>query len=360
VPRFPRRTALFYDAPLDTIEDLALLKAMLLFFDDIAVFAPPAYALRSLRPDFHLSAPLVERALLQFVAPRNVTRSQTDAIVRAALHRAAAENADNWIAAAMAGEWDIEVPRLQGRFSGPGLTKASESLAARDPGSLVLLKLLAQEGLLLPDEAADDGSIVTPGVASVANSILAQAVRTAASEEGWLIEPVATRRDEAKVFTAILDDAVENVSAKDVVSSDVSAVTLDLAGVGLDDIMDFRARHRSQFRAHVLALQALIASAPSSDDLAERRVVLADDAHRLRELQLQRWPKLGPGVSLGVIGATWSLASGDLLGALTGASGSQLLPVGPTPVSAYTYILRPDNEPDPDFQLESGHLELGR
>jgi len=88
--------------------------------------------------------------------------------------------------------------------------------------------------------------------------------------------------------------------------------------------------------------------------------VLVDEAHRLRELQRQRWPKLGPGVSLGVIGATWPLASGDLLGALMGASGSQLLPVGPTPVSAYTYILRPDNEPDPDSYLEGRPLELGR
>lgn len=315
------------------MEDVALLKAMLLFFDDIAVFSPPAYALRSLRPDFQLSAPLVERGLLQFVAPRNGTRSQTEAILRATLHRAAAENAENWVAAAMAGEWDREVPRLQGRFPGPGLLKASESSPARHPGSLVLFKLLAQEGLLLPDESTDDESIVTPGIASVANSILAQAVRTAASAEGWLIEPVATRRDEAKVFTAILEDAVENVSATDVVTSDVSAVTLDLARVGLDDIVDFRARHRSEFRAHVLALRALAASTPSSGDLAERRAVLADEAHRLRELQLRRWPKLGAGVSLGVIGANWALASGDLLGALIGASGSQLLSVGPTPVS---------------------------
>lgn len=360
MPRSQRRTALFYDAPLESMEDIALLKAMLLFFDDIAVFSPPAYAARSVRPEFHLSAPLVERGLLQFVAPRTVTRSQTEAIVRATLHRAAAENGEEWVAAAMAGEWDLEVPRLQGRFSGTDLVRASESLAPRDPGSHVLLKLLAQEGLLLPDESTDDESIVTPGIASVANSILAQAVRTAASHEGWLIEPVATRRDEAKVFTAILEDAVENVSAKDVVSSDVSAVTLDLARVGLDDIMDFRARHRSQFRAHILALQALVASAPSSDDVAERGAVLADEAHRLRELQLQRWPKLGPGVSLGIIGASWALASGDLLGALMGASGSQLLPVGPTPVSAYTYILRPDNEPEPDLQLEGRPLELGR
>lgn len=357
--RSRRRTALLYDAPLSTAEDVALVKAMLLFFDDIAVFSTPAHPARP-PVDLHLSAPLVERGLLHFVAPRDVTRSHTEAVVRATLHRAAMENAEHWLAAVSAGEWDMEVPRLQGRFPGTGLMKASESPASRAPGSLELLKLLAQEGLLIPDESTDDESIVVPGVASVANSILAQAVRTAASEQGWLIEPVATRRDEAKVFTAILEDAVENVGAADVVMSELSAVTLNLSQVGVDDILDFRARHRSEFRAHVLALRALLASAPASGGLADRRAALVDEAHRLRELQRRRWPKLATSVSLGVIGAAWTLASGDLLGALIGAAGSQLLPVGPTPVCAYTFILRADTEPDGDAHLAAGILELGR
>lgn len=356
--RNQRRTALFYDAPLSTPDDLALLKAMLLFFDDIAVFTPPVYRSHWSPVDFHLSAPLVERGLLQFVAPRSVTRSQTEAIVRATLHRASMEKAEHWLAAATAGDWDLEVPRLQGRLLGLGPLTTSESSAPRDPGSLVLFKLLAQEGLLLPEESGDEEWTVIPGIASVANSILAQAVRTAATEEGWSIDPVATRRDEAKVFTAILEDAVENVGAADVVMSDVSAVTLDLSRVGLDDILDFRARHRSEFRAHALALQAFAVSAPSSGDVADRRAALVDEAHRLRGLQLRRWPKLGAGVSLGVVGGAWLLASGDLLGALIGASGSQLLPVGPTPVSAYTYILRPDTEPDGDPYLEGRPLAL--
>ena len=127
--------------------------------------------------------------------------------------------------------------------------------------------------------------------------------------------------------------------------SDLSAVTLNLCQVGLDDILDFRARHRSEFRAHILALQAFLASAPNSPDLADRRAILADEAHRLRELQRRRWTKLGGAVSLGVIGATWTLASGDLLGALIGtAAGSRLLLGGPIPVSAYAYILRPETE----------------
>lgn len=354
--RSQRRTALFYDAPLSTPEDIALLKAMLLFFDDIAVFSPPVYPSRSARPNLHLSAPLVERGLLQFVAPRDETRSHTEAIVRAALHRAVMEGADQWFAAASAGDWDVDVPRLQGRFSGGGLMKTSEPSASRGPGSAELVKLLAQEGLLFPDESPYDDRIVIPGVASVANSILAQAVRVAAREQGWLIEPVATRRDEAKVFTAILEDAVENVGDADVVISDFSTVTLDLCRVGLDDILDFRARHRSEFRAHVLALQALLAS-PTSGDVADRMAALADEAHRLREVQRRRWPKLGAGVSLGVIGATWTLGSADLLGALIGSARSQLRSAGPTPVSAYTYILRPDPELERGSDLEGGILE---
>jgi hypothetical protein len=343
--RSQRRTALLYDAPLSTPEDIALLKGILLFFDDIAVFSTPQHHSRPAAIDPHLSAPLAERGLLHFVDPRSVMVAHTEAIVRATLHRAAMENEEHWLAAAAAGDWYLEVPRLQGRFPGAGLIKASEVSSSRDPRSLELFKLLAQEGLLFPDESTDDEWFVTPGNASVANSILAQAVRATARQQGQLIEPVATRRDEARVFSAILDDAVENVGASEVVSSELSAVMVDFCQVGLDDILDFRARHRSEFRAYVLALQALVAS-PGSPDLAGRRTALVDEAHRLRELQRRRWTKPGPTVSLGIVGARWTLASGDLLGALIGetAAGSKSLRDGSTPVSAYTYILRPDTE----------------
>ena len=342
--RSQRRTALFYDAPLSTPEDVALLKGMLLFFDDIAVFSTPEHRSRPPATDPHLCAPLAERGLLQFVDPRNMTAPHTEAIVRAALHRAAMENEAHWLTAAAAGDWHMDVPRLQGRFPAPVPIETRELAPSRERGSLELFKLLAQEGLLLPDESTDDEWFVIPGNASVANSILAQAVRATAGQQGRLIEPLATRRDEARVFSAIVDGAVENVSASAVVMSDLSAVTLNFCQVGLDDILDFRARHRSEFRAYLLALQALLASAPNSRDLADRRAALVDEAHRLLELQLRRWTKLGGTVSLGIVGAAWTLASGDLLGALIGGASSPLRPDGRTPVSAYTCILRPDTE----------------
>ena len=82
------------------------------------------------------------------------------------------ENEERWLAAAAAGEWSLDVPRLQERFPAPTLSSSPDS------GSLELFKFLAQDGLLFPDESTDDGWFVVPGNASVANSILAQAVRT--------------------------------------------------------------------------------------------------------------------------------------------------------------------------------------
>ena len=345
--RSQRRTALFYDTPLSTPEDVALLKAMLLFFDDLAVFSAPEQRSRPPMIDPYLSAPLTERGLLQFVNPRVVLTPQTEVIIRSSLHRAAAENAEHWLAAAAAGDWDIDVPRLQGRLPGPGPMTTGELSRSGHPGSLELFKFLAQDGLLFPDESTDDEWLVTPGMASVVNSILAQTVRATAGGQGRFVEPIATRRNEARVFTAILHDAIENVSASDVVMSDLSAVTLDFSRVGLDDILDFRTRHRGELRAYVFALHALLASGPKSPNFADRRAALADQANRLRELQRRRWTNLGATVSLAIIGAAWTLGTGDLLGAMIGdaAAGRRLLPDGRTPVSAYTYIVRPDTEP---------------
>ncbi len=356
--RSQQRTALFYDAPLSTREDLALLKGMLLFFDDIVVFTTPEHRARRAATDSHLWGPLAERGLLRFVDPRDVTTSHTEVIIRSTLHRAAMENAEHWLAAAAEGAWNIEVPRLQGHFSRSASVRTTESSGSRDPRSLELFKLLAQDGWLLPDDSTGDEWVVVPGIPSVANSLLAQAVRATARGRGWLIEPVATRRDETKVFTAIVDGAVENVGVSNVVMSDLSAVALNFSDVEPDDIVDFRARHRSEFRAYLDALHALVASAPGSDDTPDRRASLANEANRLRELQLSRWPNLGPGASLGIIGATWTLVSGDLLGALIGAAAawSHLVPDGPIPVSAYTYTLCPDTELGGDAETQGGGL----
>lgn len=343
--RSQRRTALFYDSPVSTREDVALLKAMLLFFDDIAVFSTPQHRSHPPTIDPHLTAPLVDRGVLQFVSPLQAVTSQTELVIRASLHRAVIEKAEDWLAAAAAGDWDSDVPRLQGRVSGPLALTTGESPVPREGGPLELFKFLAQDGLLLPDESTDDEWFLTPGIASVANSILAQAVRATAAGQGWLIEPVATRRDEATVFTAILDGAIENIRASDVVVSDLSAVTVDLTAVGLDDILDFRARHRSELRAYVLALRSLVGAPPASRH-ADRKPALVDEANRLLELQRRRWTKPGPTVSLGIVGGAWTLGSGDLLGALVGDSrdGTPLLRAGPAPVSAYSYLLRPDLE----------------
>jgi hypothetical protein len=57
-------------------------------------------------------------------------------------------------------------------------------------------------------------------------------------------------------------------------------------------------------------------------------------------------PKVEVAVSPGIIGRGLDARERDLLGALIGgtAAGSQLLPDSPTPVSAHTYLLQPDEE----------------
>src|SRR5919202_6124834 len=169
--RSQNRTALFYDTPLSTREDLGLLKGMLLFFDDIVVFSPPEHRARTPAISSHLCAPLVDRGLLRFVHPRDVTPPHTQVIISSTLHRAAMENAEHWQAAAAEGAWDIEVPRLQGQLSPSTSVTTRESSGPRDRGSLELFKLLAQDGWLFPDDSTENEWVVASGTPSVANSI---------------------------------------------------------------------------------------------------------------------------------------------------------------------------------------------
>ena len=135
-------------------------------------------------------------------------------------------------------------------------------------------------------------------------------------------------------------------SAAHVVDVDMQVVGVDLASVGLDEILAFREAHGTAYQTYARDVRRFMRelSGLSSDERAQaRRDRSAEITERVRELQetASQWWRQPAGLMLGLGGAAWAAATGDIFGgALAGAAGLATAS-GPTPrTEAYSYLFQ--------------------
>lgn len=135
-------------------------------------------------------------------------------------------------------------------------------------------------------------------------------------------------------------------SAGHVVSLDLAAIGVDLSAVPLDEILEFREQHGSEYRSYARDLRATLhelSALPASEHeqvLQDRREALTDSARALGDRSRSWWHKPAS-LTLGLGGAAWTLKTGDPLGALVSAAGAGLgaLPGASATVDAHSYLL---------------------
>lgn len=131
------------------------------------------------------------------------------------------------------------------------------------------------------------------------------------------------------------------------VAADLEQVTLDLAPVPLDEVLDFRRQHGDQHRAYARDLRSFVRDAATltrqdrEQAFLDRREALADAADELRRLARTSWRRPLATFGLGIAGSAVTLASGNALGAgLAAASALLGLRRQADPASAYTYLFQ--------------------
>ena len=136
-------------------------------------------------------------------------------------------------------------------------------------------------------------------------------------------------------------------TAGQVVASDLEQVSLDLAPVALDEVLDFRRQHGSQYRAYARDLRAFVrdSAAMTEQDreqaFLDRREALADMADELRRLARASWRRPLATFGLGIAGSAVTLAFGNPIGAGISAAAALLgLRRQADPASAYTYLFQ--------------------
>ena len=209
----------------------------------------------------------------------------------------------------------------------------------------MLVEELAAKGLARPTE---DGVSVPlhPTVRATVLLVLGQLSRPAGARRNLTVHPTTNNPQEIGSLIRVLARE-EMPSAGSVVNLDLHQVSFDLDPVPLDDLLEFRAEHRDAHKTYMRNLRGFMAELALIDNVGDREGLLRerlqeidDAAHQLRRVTRRSLGKTLGGFSLGLAGTAWSLASGDVLGALLGAGGvkSGLVPDRQGLATAYSYL----------------------
>jgi hypothetical protein len=318
--------AFYYPGPVWRSGDWV--KTLLLFFDGIALLVPRYLHDKPLRNDPVLAEPLRERGLLHVLEPEtfidqasteHLTEVLVDLITSGAFDRLERNSRFH----------ELSYSRLGGM--------ADASLAEMVLDDLKKRKLAraSEDGVSIP---------MHPLVRATVLVLLAQILREPGQRRGLALQPVTDRQELINGLLTTLR-LPQLPSAGHVVALDREQVSLNLAKVPLDEVLEFRAAHGQQHQAYMRNLRRFLAELAGLDEPArkrafvDRREELADAADELRRLARTYWRKPLAGFGLGLAGAAWTAHQGDVPTALLSLGAGLLSLQGlPHTGSAYSYL----------------------
>jgi hypothetical protein len=327
--------ASYYPEPYWRLAEGDWLKTVLLFFDRIAILLPAYMRGRESAADPVLAGPLTERGLLQVLEPETfvdqvVTESLTTMMVDLIT-----QGAFDHLERSRHGYQELSRSRLGWNADVELASMVVEELQSRG------LAHESRDGLSVP---------LHPVVRTTVLVLLSQLARSAGMRHGLDLHPITADR-------RALDSLIGTLSLSPmpslghVVALDLEAVALDLAPLPLDDVLDFRGQHTSDYRRYMRDVRRFIAElSPLPRDererlLVDRREELADRAHQLRRLARRRWIQPLASVSVGAAGAAWFGAHGDpVTAALSLAAGVAGAAVTKVNAEAYSYFFTVERE----------------
>jgi hypothetical protein len=286
--------------------DVDQIKNMLLFFDGVGILIPEY---KKGEPEHHdpvLAGSLRERGLLHYlVADEVVDKGATDQLVDA-MERVISSGALEPLMTEQTAFHELSMSRL-GYYG-------NRELAER------LFQQLKARGLAR--ESEDGASIpMHPLVRYLVLILLAQLVRPAGSKMGLDLAPITDRLKIVEALQEILDLPGAGSSGH-VVAFDLQTVTVNLASVPLDEVLDFRAQHRDQHRRYIRSLRRFareISLLPAEDQraaFADRQAELDDYASDMKRAARTAWRKQGT-VAVGLAGAAWTMTGDPIAGQFT-------------------------------------------
>ena len=322
--------AYVYPAPFWGWKESGWVKSLLLFFDQVAILLPGYMYGQHIMADPTLVIPLEERGLLRVLEPSNwVDQEMTEQLAGVMVELLTDGVFD-----------DLPEENYFQPLSNSRLGHSTDVELAD-----MLVEELAIRDLARPSE---DSVFVLlhPTVRTTVLVILAQLSRSAGSRRNLAIHPATNSRLEIdNLIETLARDRMPSSGA--VINLDLHRVAFDLDPVPLDELLEFREAYGDGYKTYMRDLRRFTVELAWIDDKADREALLRD---RLQEIDaaacdLRRTTRRSVGktlgtFSLGLVGTAWSLARGDILGALLKAGGAiwGLVPDRSRTATAYSYI----------------------
>lgn len=318
--------AFYYPNPIWYCGDWV--KNLILFFDGIGLLVPEYMKERPEEVDPALVTGLKQHGLLHILEPEKVVDRDATEKLAAAMTDVITSGALNDLAKEDTTFHELSYSRLGG-YGDPGLAKMIfEELKARG------LARDTEDGVSIP---------MHPMVRSLVLVLLAQVLRPQGEKLGLELSPAT---DQPRLVQALVEllSLSDRPSAGHVVSFDLNTVGVDVGAVPLDELMSYRNEHYEEYRAYSRAVRqfvrelSLLSPEEKSKAFEERQTEIDDLASDLRRRSRKAW-KQPASFALSMVGAAWTLTTGDPLGALL-AGGATLLGLGTEDktASAYSYI----------------------
>ena len=198
----------------------------------------------------------------------------------------------------------------------------------------------------LADDLGDDVYVaVDKTVLVLILTLLAHILKS--KVEGITLSPATDQKDVVDVLRGILEPKSAPPVVADVVSFDMDRVGINLNGVPMDEVLDFRKENYCKHRDYIQSVRdsarelSFLPLGEREVKFEQRQEELADLSAGLRKIYRGSWKRRMFSFAIGVTGATWAAFDGDpLAGALTAlAAGAGLIPDGPKEVDVYSYLI---------------------
>jgi hypothetical protein len=287
-------------------------KNVLLLFDGVTLLVPDYMREAPARVDVEIGQPLEEMGLLRVLSPEQLVDADvTSRLVTVLVDLIAAGAFDELPSAGVF--HNLSYSRL-GYRGDPSLSRmVIEELEARG------LAQRSVDGVSIP---------VHPLVRWSVLILLSQLMTSQPLEDGSRLEPVTDRPQVHRALAEVLS-LPRMPTAGTVYATDISSLGLDLTGIPLDEVLQFREQHGPAYRAYARNVRdfartlGTYSERDQASAQADRREALADELAGLQRLPDKAWRSTS-GMVLGVVGATYKALKGDFVEAVQDFSSGAL------------------------------------
>jgi hypothetical protein len=291
---------------------------MLLFFEGVAILAPPAQGEQLVTREEATLAPLADRGLFRVLDPEElIQKHEAEAILEFLFSMAASlEEEDRWYRlSSHHDQTELGEAVLEGGlvYQGRGILHYADESVRQT--AAMLWEVLQRRGVATPP---DSQGIITmhPVFWAVYEAFLAHSLYDAGLRAGLSLRPATDRATLIDSQNAILSMPAYPSSGH-VVEFDLQQVTLDLSRFELSEVLQFRDEHGAEYRRYTRDLRefAIAVSQVEGEQrkrlMQDRHDALADAADELRRTSRDWWRRAAASVGIGIAGGAWSGSSGD-------------------------------------------------